>query len=41
MAKDRDTTPTPAQGAGKPAAASSRPEIDAFVARARNLAASV
>src|SRR5262249_50600628 len=41
MAKDRDTTPAPAQGAGKPAAASSRPEIDAFVARARGLAASV
>jgi hypothetical protein len=38
MAKDRDTTPAPAQGAGKPAAASSRPEIDAFVARARTRA---
>jgi hypothetical protein len=38
MAKDRDTTPAPAQGAGKPAAGSSRPEIDAFVARARTLA---
>ncbi len=38
MAKDRDSTPAPAQGAGKPAAGSSRPEIDAFVARARTLA---
>jgi hypothetical protein len=35
MAKDRDSTPAPAPSAGKPAAASSRPEIDAFVARAR------
>src|SRR5215467_6022014 len=40
MAKDRDTTPAPAKGAGKPAAASSRPEIDAFVARARTFASS-
>ena len=38
MAKDRDTTPAPAQDAGKPASASARPEIDAFVARARALA---
>jgi hypothetical protein len=38
MAKDRDRTPAPAQGAGKPAAASARPEIDAFIARARTLA---
>src|ERR1700745_1677447 len=37
MAKDRDHTPAPAQG-GKPAAASARAEIDAFVARARTLA---
>jgi hypothetical protein len=37
MAKDRDHTPAPAQ-AGKPAAASARSEIDAFVARARTLA---
>ena len=35
MAKDRDSTPAPAPSAGKPASASSRPEIDAFVARAR------
>jgi hypothetical protein len=38
MAKDRDSTPAPAQAAGKPAAASPRPEIDAFIARARTLA---
>jgi hypothetical protein len=38
MAKDRDSTPAPAPGAGKPAAASARPEIDAFIARARTLA---
>jgi hypothetical protein len=37
MAKDR-STPAPAQPAGKPAAASSRPEIEAFIARARTLA---
>jgi hypothetical protein len=38
MAKDRNSTPAPAQGAGKPAASSARAEIDAFVARARTLA---
>jgi hypothetical protein len=37
MAKDR-STPAPAQPAGKPAAASPRPEIDAFITRARALA---
>jgi hypothetical protein len=38
MAKDRESTPAPAPEAGKPAAASSRPEIDAFITRARTLA---
>jgi hypothetical protein len=37
MAKDR-STPAPAPAAGKPAAASPRADIDAFVARARILA---
>jgi len=41
MAKDRDTTPAQAPDAGKPAAGSSRPDIDAFIARARTLASTV
>src|SRR6266699_2954145 len=39
MAQDRsDGTPAPARTAGEPAAASPRPEIDAFLARVRTLA---
>ncbi|HXW25232.1 MAG TPA: VWA domain-containing protein [Xanthobacteraceae bacterium] len=34
----KDSTPAPAQPAGKPSTASARPEIDAFIARARTLA---
>jgi hypothetical protein len=38
MAKDHDTTPAPARPTDAPAEASSRPEINAFIARARTLA---
>jgi hypothetical protein len=38
MAQNRRDTPAPAGTAGEPAAASSRPEIDAFLARVRSLA---
>src|SRR5438105_3812913 len=42
MAKDRsDSTPAPARPAGEPAAASSRPDIEAFIARARTMAPSI
>ncbi|HYS49329.1 MAG TPA: VWA domain-containing protein [Xanthobacteraceae bacterium] len=42
MAKDKsDSTPAPARQAGEPAAASARPDIEAFIARARTLASSV
>jgi hypothetical protein len=41
MAKDHNTTPAPVGGADAPGAASSRREIDAFVARARTMAPSL
>jgi len=42
MAKARsDSTPAPTRPAGEPAAASSRPEIDAFINRARTMGPSV
>jgi len=42
MAKERsDAPPAPVSRAGDPATASARPEIDAFISRARTLASSV
>src|SRR5947208_17043517 len=42
MTKERsDATPAPVRRTGEPAAGSSRPEIDAFITRARTLAPSV